>query len=132
METTNDKKVLELKEQIKEKKKSLAKVKFSPTTNCMLPGLLGSQVTNINTLDLNGLKLHRAILKNLIQDEDLILGAYKVSEWIGDIEDKIAQLANNKKAKELSDLESKLSNLLSSEAKVTLEINAVESLLGSL
>ena len=128
----NDDKVMLLKQTIQDKKKSISTKRFNPVTNCMLPGILGGVTVNINTLDINMLKIYKNILKNIIKDENLMIGIYAVSDWINDIDGRIDYLTNQSKLTDLRNLEIKLSTLLSSEAKVSLEIAEVEHLLGTL
>ena len=132
---TNDQRILKLKEQIAEKKKSLSKsLRFSPITNCsievdgvrfniqVLPRLeLISLMVKLNSY------MHSAINLNVINE--YTISGHKVEDWIEDIKSRIDILSHKDEEKKLKAMEDKLHKLLSDGKKVELEINEIESFL---
>lgn len=134
---TNDQRILKLKEQIAEKKKTLNRAsRFSPITNCSIEvdGVrYNIQVLNREDLISLMVKLNSYILsaKDLnILDEYLISG-YKVEDWITDIKSRIEILSSKDEERKLKIMEDKLLKLLSDGKKVELEIDEIESILKS-
>lgn len=135
---TNDEKILELKEQVNKKRKTVKKVEFKPVTNCLFPGLGLLDKVNINVLNSDNIDIY---LLGLLSLEDTaikhdinipVIGSYSLSEWKHDFLAKREQLINKKKENELKALEDKLSHLLSTDAKVLLELGDLEKSLQSL
>jgi len=135
MSNSNDQRILELKKQIEAKKEKLGKTtRFSPVTNCSLE--LDGDRYNIQALNKEQLimlmvKLNSYLIsaKALEVAEDFAISGYHVSDWIGDIQDKVEILARKDEEKQLKLMESKLTQLLSERKKVELEIDEIESLL---
>ena len=127
----NDEKVLQLKQQIEEKKKALSKIKkFTATTNCSI-NFDGTQI-NINTLQRDGLiqlyvKLNALQLSAIdlgILDEFNISG-YNISEWIEDVKNKLEALTVKQEEAKLKQMEIRLTQLLSEDKKVELELEEI-------
>lgn len=131
----NDERILALKEQIKNKKEEIGKIKrFSPITNCLLE--LDGNKYNIQVLDKSQLnqtmiKLNSYLLsaKDLQIENECVFGGYNVVEWIEDIKSRLAILSQREEESKLKYLESKLANMLSDEKKTELEIDEIENLL---
>lgn len=131
----NDERILALKEQIKNKKEEIGKVKrFSPVTNCSLE--LDGNRHNIQVLDKSQLiqimiKLNSYLLsaKDLHIENECVFGGYNVSEWIEDIKSRLTILSQREEETKLKCLENKLANMLSDEKKTELEIDEIENLL---
>lgn len=132
---TNDQKILELKKQIEEKKKALAKSqKFSPITNCSIE--IDGQRYNLQVLNkeqlitlLVKLNSYAMSAENLKLLEEYFITGYNVLDWIKDIKAKIAYLSRKEEENKLKAMEYKLNQLLSNEKKVELELNEIASFL---
>jgi hypothetical protein len=132
----NDDKILELKKQIAEKKKSLNKVaRFAPITNCSIE--LRGERSNINVLSKDNLimlmiELNEYILsaKDLGLTDSIIISGYTVEDWITDIKAKLEVMSYKEEENKLKLMESKLDKLLSNEKKTELEIDEIANLLG--
>ena len=129
----NDEKILLLKKQIEEKKAKIEKNKrFNPVTNCILT--LKGQTYNLNVLTQDELKLLYIEL-DLIHDKmcgmdwDLSLSGYPIIIWLEDIQSKLSVLQIRDEVSKLKTMEQKLSDLLSDDKKIELEINAIEEML---
>lgn len=135
MSDVNDEKIMTLKSQILEKKAKLKKAKkFSPITNCSIEIDAVRHNLNVLTKDqlimilvkLNALRLSAIDLDLL--DECNISG-YNIEGWITDIKSKLDFVSIKIEENKLQDLENKLHILLSSDKRVELEIDSIESLL---
>ena len=129
----NDEKILLLKKQIEEKKAKIEKNKrFTPITNCILT--FRGQTYNLNVLTQDELKLLYIEL-DLIHDKmcemdwDLSLSGYPIIIWLEDIQSKLSVLQIRDEVSKLKTMEQKLSDLLSDDKKIELEINAIEEML---
>lgn len=129
--STNDTRVMELKKQVAEKKKLVAKaVKFSPCTNCSIE--LDGVRHNLNVLNreqliglivkLNSYAMSACELGLL---KEFNISGYNVMDWITDIKAKLNVLIQKEEENKLKALESKLHQLLSSDKKIELEIDAI-------
>jgi hypothetical protein len=135
MSNVNDKKIMELKQQIAEKKVKLEGIsRFVPITNCSLE--LDGQRYNINTLQKDQLiqlmikvNLYSMSAKNLKLDEDYIISGYKPEEWITDMKAKLNVISKKDEERKLKAMEEKLDRLLSDEKKTELELNDIEAML---
>jgi len=131
----NDEKILELKSQITEKKKSVIKSKrFIPITNCSIE--LDGIRYNIQTLDkescislLVKLNSYKLSAKDLDLLEEYKISGFKIEEWIEDIKLKLDVLLQREEEKKLHSMEKKLEDLLSNEKKIEIEIADIESML---
>jgi hypothetical protein len=127
----NDDKILQLKEQIDIKKKLLSKSKkFVALTNCSI-NFEGVQI-NINTLQKDGLvqllvKLNS--LKNSAIElgllDDYNISGYNISEWVEDLKNKLDVLSVKQEEFKLKQMEERLSQLLSEDKKVELELEDI-------
>jgi len=132
----NDKRILDLKKQIEDKKKELSTgTKFSPTTNCSLQ-LYGIDRVNIHTMSTNTILLAIGIIKSradglkaIFPDKELIIDGFSADDWIGDLKQKYITLNVIEERQKLSKLEEKLKVLLSSEKQVELALDDIENLI---
>ena len=128
---TNDTLILQLKQQISEKKSKLQKLnRFTPITNMSLE-LFGER-HNLNVLGINVLLLLKATLTSIQQHSELplIVSGFQISDWISDLQLKIRLLNKDAEQKKLDELEKQLRKLLSEDKKVELELDSIEGLLG--
>lgn len=129
----NDDKILLLQKQIEEKKAKIEGSKrFVPVTNCVLK--FREQAYNLNVLQREGLtlllvELHVLNDKALEMELDLVLSGYNIQDWIQDVASKLSVLDVREEMSKLKQMEQKLSELLSNEKRVELEIEAIAELL---
>lgn len=131
----NDEKILLLKKQISEKREKIDGIKrFTPITNCML--ILSGESHNINTLTKDQLILILVVLtgyKNSATELGLLeewkISGYNINLWIEDIKAKLEVLSRKEEEKKLKLMEDKLSQMLSNEKKIELEIDEIEAML---
>ena len=118
----NDKLILEKKKEIQVLKDKIKKVqKFSPDTNCCLE--LWGITYNLNVVnDINDLDHINAILHSLLAYKDYKYMGYLISTWISDIKAKIDYITVQAEKNRLTILENKLHDLLSTDAKVNIEL----------
>jgi len=134
-QNTNDEKIMQLKSQIGEKKKNLkTKKRFTPLTNCSIEidGVrLNLQVLNKENLIHLLVKLNSYLLSavDLGLEDEYKYSGYSIDQWITDIKLKLDILKYDEEDKKLKELERKLENMLSSEKKVALAIDEIESLI---
>ena len=132
---TNDKKILDLKKIIENKKEVLKRLKFNftPITNCSLE--LDGARFNIHTLGTDALTLLLIKLNSLILSmtdlkiSSLHISGYSVHNWVADIKSKLEIIAQKEEENNLKALESRLSVLLSNDKRTELELEAIEKLL---
>lgn len=137
MANQNDQKILLLKKQIEEKKKSLGKSqKFIPITNCSLE--LDSVRYNIQVLNksviielLVKLNSYAMSAKELDLLNTYIISGYNVTDWIADLLSKLSFISRKDEEVKLKAMEVALDKLLSADKKVELEINEIESMLNN-
>lgn len=135
MNNNNDKKILELKTQIKEKKNKIGKSqKFTPITNCSIE--IDGVRYNIQVLTkeqiislMVKLNAYTISAKELELLSDYNISGYNVSDWINDLKSKLDFLNRREEEQKLKSMESKLDLLLSNDKKVELEIGEIESML---
>ena len=133
MANKNDKIIFELQKQIKEKTQLLAKTKkFTPVTNCSFP-LYGVNV-NLHVADKETLLKIIAYLRSMqlgleqiLPEEVLTFNGFTCDEWLGDVLCKFNNLNISSEKERLSLLENKLHNLLSTDTKVSLEIEDLKN-----
>ena len=131
----NDDRILELKKQVENKKKEIAKenVKFVPETNLVIE--INGIKTNINVLNEKDLKSLLVILNMYrmssadLEMNDFEISGYKVDEWMNDIRAKINMKTLKNEEAELKRLEEKLDKLLSEDKKTELELDSIAALL---
>ena len=91
----NDDRILELKKQVENKKKEMAKknIKFVPETNLIIE--INGQKMNINVLSEKDLKSLLVILNMYrmsaadLEMNDFEISGYKVDQWINDVKAKL-------------------------------------------
>lgn len=130
---SNDKRILELKEQIKIKRDKLSKIgKFTPVTNCILDldgNKLNIQVLKKDQLVLLACKLQSYKNSAIELDLELNMSGFNIDDWLKDIKSRIDILSLKDEELKLKEMEDKLTTLLSNEKRVELEINAIEEML---
>lgn len=131
----NDDRILELKKQVENKKKEIAKknVKFVPETNLVIE--INGIKTNINVLNEKDLESLLVILNMYrmsaidLEMKDFEISGYKVDQWINDVKAKINMKTLKNEEAELKRLEEKLDKLLSEDKKTELELDSIAVLL---
>ena len=131
----NDDRILELKKQVENKKKEIAKknVKFVPETNLVIE--INGIKTNINVLNEKDLKSLLVILNMYrmsaidLKMNDFEISGYKVDQWMNDVKSKINMKTLKNEEAELKRLEEKLDKLLSEDKKTELELDSIATLL---
>lgn len=131
----NDERILELKKQIEERKKSISdkKVRFVPETNCVLN--MDGMTINLNVCSDDALLLLWIRLNSYLMSakdlgmSDFEISGYNVTEWIKDIKSKLDVSSLRKEEADLKKMESKLDKLLSEDKKTELEIDEIAAFL---
>jgi hypothetical protein len=132
----NDKIILDLKNKIEEKKKTLKITeKFSPITNCSIE--LDGTRYNIHALNkellttllvkLNSYKL--SIIDLELSTQEYNISGFPLNDWIQDVYGKLMNVNRKDEENRLKSMELRLHNLLSNEKKVELEINEIAKFL---
>ena len=137
MTQKNDERILNLKKQIADQKEGLGKEKrFVPITTCILE-LFGSKI-NLHTLitvkDANKVLLELNMYSMSggdlgIDEDEIAISGFKLSEWIHDVEMKRDSLIYKNEYAKLKKLEEQLDKLLSDDKKTELEIDNIAALL---
>jgi hypothetical protein len=133
MANANDKKIMELKQQIEVKRDKLAKSqKFVPITNCSLEldGVRHSiQVLNKEQLISAMVRLNSYVLsaKDLGVLEDYTISGYHVQDWVTDLRAKLDVVSRKEEESKLKAMEAKLTQYLSNEKKISLELDGIEA-----
>lgn len=127
---TNDKKIMELKKQIEEKKNKISKSqRFTPITNCSIEvdGVrYNLQVLTKEQLITLMVKLNTyAMSAKDLGVDDYSISGFTVLDWITDIKSKLDFVSRKEEENKLKVMESKLHQLLSNEKKVELEIEEI-------
>ncbi len=129
----NDEIIIQLKSQIYEKKKILGnKPIFSPKTKCIF--IFNNISYNINVLKQSELELLHVQLFNLNKMSELLnynlqIDNCLVIDLIDDVVSKLSVIKYNNNVKQLEQLESKLTNLMSEGKKTELELDLIKDLL---
>ena len=131
----NDERILELKEQINEKRKLISekKVRFIPETNCILN--MDGMTINLNVCPDDTLLLLLIRLNSYLMSArdlgvtDFKISGYSVTSWIKDIESKLDVSNLRNEGANLKKMENKLNMLLSNDKKTELEIDEIAALL---
>ena len=120
-----DKVILQLKKEIELQKTAITKAaKFNPVTNLTLK--LYGELFNLNVSSIDDLFHLQATLNVLLQNgNDYKISGYKLSEWLEDISSKITIKRINEEKAVLVSREKRLESLLSTEAKVNLELESI-------
>jgi hypothetical protein len=135
MSNLNDKKIMELKKQIAEKKVKLEGInRFVPITNCSIE--LDGQRYNLQVLQKDQIvelmvrvNLYLMSAKDLELLEIYTISGYKPEDWIIDLKARLDILSKKDEERKLKAMEEKLDRLLSDEKKTELELDEIESLL---
>ena len=75
------------------------------------------------------LNIYRMSAIDLDWEDDYIVNGFSVDEWIKDIKAKLEIIVMMEEERKLQELENKLHYLLSTEKKVQLEIDEIESMI---
>jgi len=135
MANKNDKKIMELRDQIAEKKSKLGEIKkFIPKTSCVLN--MNNNNYNIHTLNKDkcielmvNINIYLMSANDLEIEDDYILSGYKAEDWIYDLKEKLKDIKKKEEEKKLKLMENKLTKLLSEEKQTELEIEELAKLL---
>lgn len=131
----NDDRILELKKQIENKRKTISekKIRFVPETNCILN--MDGMTINLNVFSDDALVLLLIRLNSYLMSAvdlgmpDFEISGYSVTDWIKDIKSKLEVSSLKKEETDLKKMESKLDKLLSNDKKTEIEIDEIASLL---
>jgi len=121
---------------LKKKKALLARSKkFDPITNCNF-NFRGDRF-NIHTISkekvlllIAEVKSLQSALKEVMPEETLIMNGWSAENWLTDLIAKYNNLNVSMERTRLQNLEAKLHNLLSLDAKVELEIEDIKKQIG--
>ena len=133
----NDQRIITLKNEINKKKKDIGKIEvFAPITNCNLE--LNGTKHNIHVLSKENLlqimiqlNAYRLSAENLGVLSEYEIRGYHVDDWIADIKSRLNNIKIKEETTKLIILENKLTELLSADKKVELELDEIESYLKS-
>ena len=131
---TNDKKIMELKKQIEEKKNKVSKSqRFTPITNCSIEvdGIrYNIQVLTKEQLITLMVKLNSySMSAKDLELDGFVISGFEVSNWIQDIKSKLDYVSRKEEENKLRIMEAKLDQLLSNEKKGELELDEIASFL---
>jgi hypothetical protein len=92
---------------------------------------------NLNVLDTDQLFYVAAKLQALVlgaeslwmKSDNVVIGGYKVADWLTDVKARIETVAVKLEESKLRQLDAKLRDLLSEDARTDLALNDIESLL---
>lgn len=127
----NDKIILTLKAEIEKKKEQLKKVsKFSPITNCSLE--LDGVRFNLNAISLEQLyqimvkvNTYKLSAEDLGIEKETKFSGYILEDWLTDLKSRLSILGMKEEETKLKKMEQRLHELLSTDKKVELEIDAI-------
>lgn len=134
MAQKNDERIMQLKSQIEEKRKELAKQtsRFVPITNCLL--VLDKVTYNLHVeaselllIKLN--TLHMSARDLDIDPSKVIISGYSLVDWMEDISNCLKVQKYKQEKTKLNTLERQLDTLLSDDKRTELEIDSIASLL---
>ena len=135
MAQKNDDRIMQLKQQIKQKKEELTKCssRFIPVTNCLLH--VDGEMYNLHVLADEFLLVKLNAWKHSAEDlglnpDTVKVSGYSLSEWIDDVRQVIEVKRYKEEKKKLEKLEKQLNDLLSDDKKTELEIDNIAALLG--
>lgn len=134
----NDKRILDLKATIEEKKKLLADSKpFKPVTNCRLT--LEGREYNLHVMKkpdvLNALVKINALrmsAKDLGLETEYKYGSFSLEDWITDLKSRLAVVSHASAVADLKYLEDSLTALLTDKTKVSIEIDQLAALVNNI
>lgn len=138
MSNKNDKKIMELKEQIERKKREIGSPKaFKSVTSCIMPDANGAR-SSINLRVLNKEKVVNLMIdinikimsaKDLGIESEYEIAGFKASDWIKDLKGRLDELNVREEEKKLKTLEEKLDKMLSEEKQTELELENIANLI---
>lgn len=136
MAQKNDERIMQLKKQIEEKKKQLAKQpvnRFIPITNCLL--VIDKVTYNLHVDSSTMLLIKVNTLAMSARDlgldiYDVMISGYSLADWITDIQNNLKVQQYKEEKKKLERLEKQLDALLSDDKRTELEIDSIAALLG--
>ena len=128
----NDKRILDLKNELKKKQESVSKIKtFAPITNSSID--LDGKRYNIQTMKEDELlvillKLNSYLLsaKDLGIEKKAKISRYYIDEWITDVKSLIDIKETLNEKNKLKFLETQLEDLLSNDKKIELTLDVIE------
>lgn len=127
----NDTAILKLKAAVDEKKADLKlSQRFSPITNCSLE-LHGERINlqvlseSQATMVLITMNTYLISAVDLGLENEYLFSGYLLEDWITDLKGKLAYLNRASEGRKLKVMENKLQELLSSEKRVELELEAM-------
>lgn len=131
----NDDRIVDLQKKIQDKRHELGPTPvFSPITSCVLE--YGGKTYNLHIQDHNTLVFLFCSLHSMLEaaydlgfQDCLVISGFRVSDFIKDIEAKLAVINHKKQADELTQLESQLIKLLSDDKRTELKIAEIEKLI---
>lgn len=130
MENKLDKRIFTLKEIIEQEEKSIKKAKkFQPITNCMW---FYETPFNLNTMEINTLELLLIKVRTMLDTANKLkinpqVEGYSLKDWVSDIKSKIDSLKIIHRKRELILHKTKLTSLLSEQAKVSSALDDIEA-----
>lgn len=132
----NDDKIMMLKKSIEAKKEEIGQIhRFSPITSCSIE--LDGTRYNLHSADRSSLILLLCKLHNLDTTAEILgypnqctIGGFSTYDWISDIQDRLAIIAQKEKLQQLKAMEAQLDKLLSDDKKAELEIESIAAALG--
>ena len=135
MAQKNDERIMQLKQQIEEKRKELANQtgRFTPVTNCLLVIDKVTYNLHVESSELLLIKVNMMAMsaKNLGLDiSKVIISGYSIADWLDDIQNYMKVQSYKDEKKKLERLEKQLDALLSDDKRTELEIDSIAALLG--
>ena len=135
MAQKNDERIMQLKQQIENKRNELAKHnnRFVPVTNCLLVLDKVTYNLHVESSDLLLIKLNMMAMSARDLDMDtanVIISGYSLNDWIEDVKSNLEVQRYKKEKSDLNALEKKLDALLSEDKQTELEIDKLAMLLG--
>ena len=134
MAQKNDEKILELKKQIENKRQILKKqnVSYSPITNCLLVLDKVTYNLHVENLELMLIKVNMMVIAAKdagLNPSEFIISGFSLNDWLEDIKGLLSVQRYKKENNKLNELEKQLTNLLTEDKKVELEIENLAALL---
>lgn len=134
MAQKNDERIMQLKQQIDNKRKELAKRnnRFIPITNCLLVLDKVTYNLHVESSELLLIKLNMMAMsaKDLGMDTSkVIISGYSLNDWIEDVKNNLEVQRYKKEKSNLNALEKNLDALLSEDKQTELEIDKLAALL---
>lgn len=135
MAQKNDDRIMQLKQQIENKRKELENQpnRFIPCTNCLLTLDKVTYNLHVDSSEMLLIKLNMIAMsaKDLgFNADDMIISGYRLVEWMDDINNNLKVHKYKEEKKKLNNLEKQLTALLSDDKQTELEIDRLAALLG--